>query len=96
MVDLYGFDIKDIKGMQKFADEHFGELGGITAVSVLLQKHAVKIFSFNSQCRIDNIWGLIKLYYRVYGVSANNTDKAYNQEVTNEYRNKATRRKSCY
>ena len=29
MVDLYGFDIKDIKGMQKFADEHFGELGGI-------------------------------------------------------------------
>ena len=29
MVDLYGFDIKDIKGMQKFADKHFGELGGI-------------------------------------------------------------------
>ena len=29
MVDLYGFDIKDIKGMQKFAEEHFGELGGI-------------------------------------------------------------------
>lgn len=29
MAELYGFDIKDVKGMQKFADEHFGELGGI-------------------------------------------------------------------
>lgn len=29
MVDMYDFDIKDVKGMQNFAEVHFGELGGI-------------------------------------------------------------------
>ena len=29
MVDLYGFEESDVKGMQKFAAEHFGEHGGI-------------------------------------------------------------------
>jgi N-glycosylase/DNA lyase len=29
MNDMYGFDEKDLKGMQSFASEHFRELGGI-------------------------------------------------------------------
>ena len=28
MNDMYGFDEKDVKGMQRFADERFGELAG--------------------------------------------------------------------
>lgn len=29
MIDMYGFDEKDVKGMQKFADENFGDFGGL-------------------------------------------------------------------
>lgn len=29
MSEMYGFDEKDVKGMAKFADERFGDLGGI-------------------------------------------------------------------
>lgn len=29
MNDMYGFDEKDVRGMQQFAEEHFGEMGGI-------------------------------------------------------------------
>lgn len=29
MNDMYGFELNDIKGMQKFAEEKFGEIGGI-------------------------------------------------------------------
>jgi N-glycosylase/DNA lyase len=28
MNDMYGFDESDIRGMQAFAEEHFGELAG--------------------------------------------------------------------
>ncbi len=49
MVDFIRLDIEDIKGMQKLADEHPYELGGIAQqYSFYYYRSSEHIFTFNS------------------------------------------------